>query len=87
MGKRIITFYQYMMHYPHKSPARLELAAELCRLAKLPQFKDQITKIDSLSDMMSASMLVEDPMAADEASGSLWCEYCTAAGRPICETQ
>ena len=77
-----MTFYQYMMHYPHKFPARLALAAELGRLAKVPQLKDQITKISSLSDLMSASLLIEDSLLAVEASGSLWCEYCAAVGRP-----
>ena len=80
MGKTIITFYDYMMHYPHQIPDRLALAAELRRLAP---YHEEIKEIDSLMDLMTAGRLLSPGKASDAASGSLWCEYCAASGHPM----
>ena len=80
MGKRIITFYEYMMDYPHQIPARLALAHELGKLAR---HHEEVKKIDSLMDLMMVSRLIESGPAHDAASGSLWCEYCAVSGHPM----
>lgn len=80
MGEKQITFFDYMMRYPHKLPDRLRLAAEFRRLSR---FAPEIKKIDSLSDLMIAAQMIDDPMIAETASGPLWCEYCIFSGRSI----
>ena len=80
MGKKIITFYEYMMHYPHQIPDRLALAAAMSRLAP---HHEEIKKIDSLMDLMAAGRLLAPGKEADAVSGSLWYEYCAVSGHPM----
>lgn len=81
MGKRIISFYDYMMRFYLKDPDRYALAYEMRRLAtRHPQIK----KIDSLSDLMiAAETTLKDPDAKKAATGDLWCEYCAVTGHPM----
>lgn len=86
MGKErkgSLTFYEYMQHFYKKDCGRCALAHELYRLA--PRHKE-LREIDSLCDLMIAARVLKDPDARDAATGSLWCEYCTVAGRPVAET-
>lgn len=80
MGKTIITFYDYMMHYPHQLPDRLALAAEMEQLARNHR---EVMEIDSLMDLMNVSRLLQGERSTEAASGSLWCEYCAASGHEM----
>ena len=80
MGKKIITFYEYMMHYPHKRPARQELAAAMKKAA---QHNPGIKRIDSMVDMYIAFADLGEVAESDKATGGLWYEYCTITGRPL----
>lgn len=80
MGNRIISFYQYMMDYPHSFPDRLALAAEMQRLAS---DYPEIERIDSMMDLFNISRLLKDGQALEAVSGNLWCEYCAASGHEV----
>ena len=80
MGKRFMSFYKFMLRYPHQLPDRIALAAELKRLA--PDHKE-VKEIDSMMDMMLIARILKDEQAINAVSGSLWCEYCAACGRPL----
>lgn len=81
MGKKgPISFYQFMIHYPHDDPDRLALAANMRELA--PKHKE-LKEIDSLVDLMVASRMLTSNKAKRAVTGSLWCEYCTMTGHPI----
>ena len=80
MGKKIVSFYDYMMIYPHKIPGRLALAAEMRRLSRRHK---EVKEIDCIVDMMAMVHLLKDQTAADAVSGNLWCEYCAASGHAM----
>jgi len=78
--KKIKSFYDFVISYPHKDSGRRALAAELKKLSgKCPQLKE----INSLTDLMLAASLLSDPQAIEAASGDLWSEFCAIAGRPV----
>lgn len=76
---QFMSFYDYMMNYPHRLPDRLALAAELRNLAK---YHHEVKEIDSMMDLFMVSRLLKGDAAIEAASGGLWCEYCTACNRP-----
>lgn len=78
--KRIVSFYQYMMHYPYKDPGRRALAANIKELA--PQHPE-LKEIDSLADLMIYTAVLTDYEAREAVTGGLWCEYCTVTGHPL----
>ena len=81
MGKKkIMTFYEYMMHFYLRDPDRYALAYNMHILA--PKH-DELKRIDSLTDLMLASSLLTDKDAKNAVTGSLWCEYCAVTGHPM----
>jgi len=75
-----MSFYEYMMHYPHDIPERLALAENMKKMA--PRHKE-LREIDSMMDLFLAERYLTDDEAAKGITGSLWCEYCIACNRPI----
>ena len=80
--KRILSFFDFMQQYPHTTPGRVALANELKRLAV---YDDEIEEINSLVDLMATASKIKDGKALGSLTGSLWGEYCAAAGRPFFE--
>ena len=81
MGKKkVMSFYDFMMHFYLKDPDRYALAHNMKQLAPRHQ---ELKQIDSLTDLMLASSILTDPDAREAVTGSLWCEYCVRAGRPL----
>ena len=71
-----MTFWQYMMRFPHEDPVRLKLAADMKKNA--PKHRELKT-IDSRTDLMTARQYLTDPEAMEACDGDLWCEYLAAA--------
>lgn len=80
MGKEIISFYDFMVSYPHQLPERIALAAELQRLVPA---HNEVKEIDSMVDLMLVSELIQNSKAFKAISGGLWCEYCAVSGHPL----
>ena len=79
-AKKIMSFYDFMMHFYLKDPDRYALAYNMKKLApRHPQLKG----IDSLADLMLSASILTDPDARKAVTGSLWCEYCAVSGHPI----
>ena len=78
--KKMMSFYDYMMHFYLKDPDRYALAYNMKKLA--PRHKE-LKEIDSLSDLMIASQCLTDPDARAAVTGSLWCEYCAVSGHEM----
>jgi hypothetical protein len=78
--KKIMSFYDFMMHFYLKDPDRYALAYNMKKLA--PRHKE-LKEIDSLSDLMIASQCLTDPDARAAVTGSLWCEYCAVSGHEM----
>lgn len=82
--KQILSFFEFMQLYPHTDPARKALAAALAVAVKY--HADEIYGIDSLVNMMALiPKYVKCYEALPAIKPTLWCEYCTIAGRPIFE--
>lgn len=79
-GKKIMSFYDYMIKFYLKDPDRYALAYALRRLA--PGHKE-VKQIDSMTDLMIVADMISDPDARAAATGSLWCEYCCISGHPM----
>jgi len=78
--KKIMSFYDYMMHFYLKDPDRYALAYNMKKLApRHPELK----QIDSLPDLMIAADCLTDRDARAAVTGSLWCEYCAVTGHPF----
>ena len=75
-----MSFYEYMMAYPHKTPERKAFAKELKWMA---QNDERYKHIDSLSDYMIVTL--DDPFLCEALSPHLWFEYCTICGHPLTE--
>lgn len=84
LGKKIMTFYDFMMRFYLKDPDRYALAYNMRLLA--PRHKE-LKQIDSLSDLMMSAGILTDPDAKAAVTGSLWCEYCAISGHPIDDTE
>ena len=83
-AKKIMSFYDYMMHFYLKDPDRYALAYNMRKLAPRHQ---ELKQIDSMSDLMLSASILTDPDARAALTGSLWCEYCTVTGHPITDTE
>ena len=79
-AKKIMSFYDFMMHFYLKDPDRYALAYNMRKLA--PRHSE-LKQIDSLKDLMMSASVLTDPDARAAVTGSLWCEYCTVSGHPI----
>ena len=79
-AKKVMSFYDFMMHFYLKDPEKYALAYNMKQLAPRHQ---ELKQIDSLTDLMLAANVLTDPDAKAAATGSLWCEYCVRVGRPI----
>lgn len=82
--KKIMSFYDFMMHFYLKDPDRYALAYNMRKLAPRHQ---ELKQIDSLSDLMISASILTDPDAKAAVTGSLWCEYCAISGHPIDDTK
>lgn len=82
MNKKIMSFYDFMMHFYLKDPDRYALAYNMRKLVL--QHKE-LKEIDSLADLMMAIPILTDPDAKAAVTGALWCEYCAISGHPIDE--
>lgn len=78
--KKVMSFYDFMMHFYLKEPDRYALAYDMKRLSRRhPELKE----INSLTDLMAAADLFDDREVKAAASGDLWAEYCARCGRPF----
>ena len=82
--KKIMSFYDFMMHFYLKDPDRYALA---CNMQKLAPRHPELKQIDSMPDLMIAAGFLTDPDAKSAVTGALWCEYCTISGHPIDEVK
>ncbi len=80
MGEPIMSFYEWMLEYPHEDTSREMLAEELQRLA---QEDPRIEEIDSFFDLITISDSLNDPGSLQAVTDDLWCEYCAACNHPL----
>lgn len=75
-----MTFYQWVQQYPHEDAGRIALARHMKDLAKRHH---EVKKISSYYDLVTVASYMTDRLAFKAVSEELWCEYCTATGRPL----
>ncbi len=79
MEEPTMSFYEWMLNYPHEDTSREVLAENLQRLA---QTDPRVEDIDSFFDLMTIADSL-DSTAFLAVTDSLWCEYCAACNHPF----